>query len=464
MKLNLTPLARHEAYLRLYSILTSLPIAKSAKKNDEDLKLERKLAAELIKNWRESYSSAMKDIFAAIPAELSAAAAEIIENGLLDALGTSFGSSQAVREQIKGFITKAYHETKNKFKAESSLSLADVRAINILSRHNCFWLGEHYGKHIGPKVSELTQKALDEGLGRDALAENLRQELGGAAPENYSYWDVAASAALVRARSFGAISGMEEAGITEYEILAMNDERMCPICGEMNGKHFSVAKTREVIDKVLDITAPEKFKDAMPWQSKPPTGKSEAELLSDGQSLPPFHGRCRCTLVMVSDDSIEQYGDTLEEQALHINEFNKGQKINLLSKLAYSRGQSYTKDKLRSGEEIYRDDAGRPIFPPNGGAKGEWSPTTLNPGDTLIDRYGNEDGFFLAPEGTPFEKRALPSEYRNEEYHKYEVKKAFVVDESIVLAWFEQPGEGKQYKTRTRIKTLLNEYLEEVFE
>ncbi|MBR0095985.1 MAG: hypothetical protein IJP88_02255, partial [Synergistaceae bacterium] len=43
---------------------------------------------------------------------------------------------------------------------------------------------------------------------------------------------------------------------------------------------------------------PEKFKEAMPWQTTPPKNKSESKLSEDGQSLPPFHGRCRCTLVM----------------------------------------------------------------------------------------------------------------------------------------------------------------------
>ena len=49
----------------------------------------------------------------------------------------------------------------------------------------------------------------------------------------------------------------------------------------------------------LDITDPEEFKAAMPWHTKSPAGKSAAQLRRDGQSLLPFHGRCRCTLVMV---------------------------------------------------------------------------------------------------------------------------------------------------------------------
>lgn len=304
--LNLTPAARREAWLRISAILTH--ISKAEKTPEKKfIDLERKLASELIKQWRETYNEALREIFKSIPDFVSQETIEFIQNSLLDALGASFGSSKSIREQINKFITKAYSYAKNEW-IKTTLSLPDKRAINILSRHNCFWLGEHYGKHIGPKIAELTQKALDEGMGRYDLAEELRQTLGSAAPQGYTYWDIVASSALVRARSFGAISGMEEAGITEYEILAMNDERMCPICGEMNGKHFSVAETRRIIDKALDLTDPEEFKAAMPWHTQPPTDKSEAQLTADGQSLPPFHGRCRCTLVMVDSYDLNESG------------------------------------------------------------------------------------------------------------------------------------------------------------
>jgi hypothetical protein len=129
----------------------------------------------------------------------------------------------------------------------------------------------------------------------------LREELGGIAPDDYKYWDVVSSAALVRARSFGAVSGMEEAGVTEYKILAMGDERMCPICGEMNGRAFSVAGTRKVINSALSLTDPEAFKKAMPWQAKPAAGVSSSKLCAGGQSVPPFHGRCRCVLVAADE-------------------------------------------------------------------------------------------------------------------------------------------------------------------
>ena len=54
------------------------------------------------------------------------------------------------------------------------------------------------------------------------------------------------------------------ADITEYETLAMGDERMCSICGELNGYTFSVTETHEVIDRTLGISGHGKFKEAMP--------------------------------------------------------------------------------------------------------------------------------------------------------------------------------------------------------
>ena len=292
MNIELCELGRHEAWLRLSSIM---------KAGDKQIQLERKLTSELLKNWRESYETALKELFRQIPAELPSEATEIITQRLADALGQSFGSSQKVRDEFRKYITRAYESGKSEFASKLDLSLPDIRAIDVLTKHNCYWLGEHYGKHIGPKIAELTQNALHDGLGRDELARELQEALGGKVG-GYKYWDVASSAALVRSRSFGCISGMVEAGITEYEILAMGDERMCPICGELSGQTFSVAETREVIDRTLGISDPDKFKEAMPWHTEPPTGVSKDKLIADGMSIPPFHGRCRCVLV-VSESS-----------------------------------------------------------------------------------------------------------------------------------------------------------------
>ena len=97
-----------------------------------------------------------------------------------------------MRDELRKYITKAYQSGKSEFVVKPALSLPDIRAIDVLTKHDCYWLGEHYGKHIGPKIAELTQEALRDGLGRDELAKELREALGGKVG-GYKYWDVVSS-------------------------------------------------------------------------------------------------------------------------------------------------------------------------------------------------------------------------------------------------------------------------------
>ena len=344
--MKLSELGSYETYLRLYGVLTSLSIAKA--KFDPYLKLERKFAAELIKNWRQKFDLALKKIFEVIPETVSQEAKEIILSGLSEALGGKFGQSRTVRQLFQNYIRRAYEGAKKDFAVESSFNLVDKRAVDVLTRHNCFWLGEHYGKHIGPKISKITQQALENGLGRRELAELLQETLGGEVG-SYKYWDVVSSSALVRARSFGSIAGMEEAGITEYEILAMGDERTCEICEGMNGKIFSVSETRKVIDKVLDIEDPEKFKEAMPWQVRMPVEMSNYSLEKSGMSLPPFHGRCRCIVVMAdewSPSSSFSFNEEFEREKIRNGYYSS--KVNIQKQARHIEGTNENKRYIAS--------------------------------------------------------------------------------------------------------------------
>jgi SPP1 gp7 family putative phage head morphogenesis protein len=376
----LTLSERHEAALRVSLIIAMIEKARGKRDLEEERFRQREatLAAELSSQWRDACQNALKEIFQVIPENINITedAKALIEDSILSALGPAFGSSPSVRQQMKEYIAEAYSDAKREWvvaipKDEKSplLSLPDRRAIEVLTQHNCFWLGEHYGEHIGPKISALTQRALDEGIGRKALAEDLKRELGGVAPKDYRYWDVVSSSALVRARSFGTVSGMEEAKITEYEILAMGDERMCPICGEMNGRIFSVAETRKVINSVLSLTNPDVFKMAMPWQSKPAKGISNAKLCARGQSLPPFHGRCRCTLIMAGETSAQERenkvkalissGVKTEKEAIAIGELLYDQ---LLGHVKDDRDTIDLRDEIIAEFKKYRDFGGTPIF------------------------------------------------------------------------------------------------------
>lgn len=319
--LTMTPSERLECLGYVEDILENVLVLKS--KKDAFKAMERALATGLRRKWRERWTKALREALENVDTKNpSEDDLKLIEDLLADRMGPSWGESDDVKRMVKKSMQQAYKAAKKAW-SQASLNLVDKRAIFSMTYHNCYWLGRHYGEHIGPKIAEVGSKAIAAGLGRKALAKELKSTLGGVAPKDYQYWDVVSSAALVRSRSFGALSGMSEAGITEYKVYAMGDERMCPICGEMHGRTFSVRSAVSRMESAIGIKDPEEFKAAFPWQKEPPVGVSNSALAEAGMSMPPFHGRCRCivTTSTVSTPSDEQRfsrrrseGDRLHER------------------------------------------------------------------------------------------------------------------------------------------------------
>lgn len=101
------------------------------------------------------------------------------------------------------------------------------------------------------------------------------------------------------------------------------------------------------------------------------------------------------------------------------------------------------------------------IWSPNRGRLGPAQTTELQPG-MLIDRYGSTRGTFVAPEGTPFVNRALPSYYENSApYFQYEVVQPIPgALQSRVLPWFGRRGMGTQFELEKPVQWYLdNDYL-----
>ena len=91
----------------------------------------------------------------------------------------------------------------------------------------------------------------------------------------------------------------------------------------------------------------------------------------------------------------------------------------------------------------YRKSDGSWDWPENLGFQGASKESVL-PVGTRIDRYGNDKGSFLSPEGTPYEQRALAPGSRAEDYNVYEVKNELPIVEGEIAPAFGQPGEGTQ--------------------
>lgn len=127
-------------------------------------------------------------------------------------------------------------------------------------------------------------------------------------------------------------------------------------------------------------------------------------------------------------------------------------------------------DEQEFYDRYWDEQAGSWRYPPDEGFAGPRLPTTLQEGD-VIDRLGPPSGDYAAPDGTPFDQRALPPSSANFqingnlEYHRYRVVKPLPSDvvEGTAAPWFEQPGGGMQYYFPNGIQWYIDHgYLEPV--
>lgn len=220
------------------------------------------------------------------------------------------GVVAAAGDEVLKWVAAAYElgrgELANALKIDPSWSLMDQRAVEVSQKHTVYWMRTYYTRELGEQVAfTARQLVFVRGLGRMDLADELKRRLGDEVfTQGYNYWDVLASAVIQRTRILGDVATLEEAGAKTYEILAMMDERTCPICRRMDGKRFTVQAAVDLRNRIVGAQTPEGVKAAAPWITANKESlelldnASPEELIAHGWHLPPFHGRCRCTVVV----------------------------------------------------------------------------------------------------------------------------------------------------------------------
>jgi filamentous hemagglutinin len=103
-------------------------------------------------------------------------------------------------------------------------------------------------------------------------------------------------------------------------------------------------------------------------------------------------------------------------------------------------------------------------WPKNEGCLDNPTDITLKVGEK-IDRFGDEKGFYFAPEGLEYTKRSMNHECNHPDliYHVYQVIKEFKVLGCEVSSHFGEDGGGYQYWSDIPMFELINQgYIKEV--
>lgn len=297
-----------------------VPICKESASDYEALRrrLEQKIARAIQQAWEAETEEAYEEAVRLLE-QYSRELDKLHAGKIADELG-AFMSGRLIQvvidKKIVDHIYYAYdmagERTAKHLKLPYALTFMDERAKDWLTKDMIYWIGNFYDDFIKEAVTgTVIQYAIEEGQDYWTTGQRIKEVLVGTyeippkyLPASYiraeAYWKLLASNAVTRATVFGRIEPMLAADVKEYEILTAEDERVCPLCGRMHGKKFKIAHAVELRDRILNAETPEDIKTIHPWHKTQEIESWEPEALARiGMALPPFHGTCRCDIVVV---------------------------------------------------------------------------------------------------------------------------------------------------------------------
>lgn len=147
-------------------------------------------------------------------------------------------------------------------------------------------------------IIDRLQSAIDVFTPKDLVDAHERMSMFAQGDENY--WNVLSSTEVSYLWNAEAVHRADLNGISTYQIVSMNDDLVCPVCELLNGMTVDVQVAKEQVMEIGSLSA-EQLKEKYPFPRIDQIERlTVAELEAvPGAKLPPYHGRCRCTLVYV---------------------------------------------------------------------------------------------------------------------------------------------------------------------
>lgn len=191
-----------------------------------------------------------------------------------------------------------------RFSSRINLSLTerDRRVTDHLVRTQSHYIRDEYGRRretFSREARRIVAAGLEEGLGRDEIAESLERGLT-AAGRSRAYWNVIASTFANRSRVWGNLASFREAGIERYVFEAVLDERTTDQCAALHGRTFETERAIRLYEEVEASPDPEAVRDITPWLRVGRDGEGRRVLFTEDRS-----GR-RTTVAEVTQSRVGQ--------------------------------------------------------------------------------------------------------------------------------------------------------------
>lgn len=182
-----------------------------------------------------------------------------------------------------------------------SFDVTDTDAVNALLEQFNFWIGNYYNEHLQSEIKETLKGYFDSNKTIEEVALEFSKKFEKYSDNGMDYFEGLAEHTSNRIRAVGQVTGMEKAGITSYQIVAVLDARTSEICKFMDGKIFELSRAIEYREKILSLKDPSDIKNYSKWISPKDLKAIQEQKITDpdlpaGLTIPPFHWRCRTTI------------------------------------------------------------------------------------------------------------------------------------------------------------------------
>lgn len=304
MNLHGVPISR----LRLAAVAADDLLETILRADDPLRKIEQQLIAALTDDWEGRFPDALAE------------AIRVIESGKLDELLTG-GDVKRILAAVEPVLLEGWQDsiihpvthavdggyklgrekTLKPLRVTPDYDLTDEHAQGVLTDDTMYWVGNAWDNQLGGQVADIIQQTcIERGLSRRDAGAELERMFGETFPErSRNYWNVVASAGVVRARTFGNVASFEQAGVTTYTLRNPADGRTSKICIHLNGRTFRVKSAVKQRDAFLAAETPDDAKAAHPWPDPDEAVKLDTDQLEEAGVLqPPFHGECRTVLLI----------------------------------------------------------------------------------------------------------------------------------------------------------------------
>lgn len=236
----------------------------------------------------------------------------ILANGDLTAILAAFraplfdGLDAAAAEAATSAIEDAYalgREKPLEYLGENlslDWNLTDEHAQKVLAGDTLYWVGNAWDNQLGGDIAGVIQReVIEKGLGRQEAGSALERIFGEEFPGRArSYWNIVASAGVVRSRTFGTVGTFEQAEVETFIFRNPVDSRSSLVCTHLNGREFHVSAAVAQRDSFLAAESPDEAKEAHAWPDpKEVVRMSTEQLQAAGIIQPPLHGHCRSILI-----------------------------------------------------------------------------------------------------------------------------------------------------------------------